>query len=188
MESTGIIIVLGILVAAIVIAKVGMAYLRQVKTETGYNPTGFLNSLMIIGVFVLPLLGGYLAMDLENPLGYGVMIGGPIACIVGLVIRNRVLKDVKKIILVTFFQLLAPMLAFLGIIFKRSGGIMGNAVTQANLSGTNVGGAVHNAVAKSRKSVNEGHYSKAQDALAMDYGYRNAQDAANHGLEMKKYL
>ena len=44
MESVGIIIVLGILVAVVVIAKVGMAYLRQVKAETGYNPTGF-NSL-----------------------------------------------------------------------------------------------------------------------------------------------
>ena len=188
MESAGIIIVLGILVAVVVIAKVGMAYLRQVKAETGYNPTGFLNSLMIIGVFALPLLGGYLAMDLENPLGYVAMIGGPIACVVGLVMRNRVLGDVKKIILVTFFQLLAPMLTLLGIIFKKSGGIMGNAVTQANLSGANIGGAVHNAITKPKKNVNEGHYSKAQDALAMDYGYRNAQDAANHGLEMKKYL
>lgn len=188
MESAGIIIVIGILVAAVVIAKVGMAYLRQVKVETGYNPTGFLNSLLIIGVFALPLLGGYLAMDLENPLGYVAMIGGPIACIVGLVMRNRILKDVKKIILVTFFQLLAPMLTLLGILYKKAGGIMGNAAMQSNLGNVNVGGAVHNAVAKSRKPVNEGHYSKAQDAIAMDYGYRDAQDASDHGLEMKKYL
>lgn len=188
MESAGIIFVVGILVAAVVIAKVGMTYLRNVKAETGYNPTGFLNSLLIIGVFAFPLLGGYLAMDLENPLGYGVMILGPIACIAGLVMRNRVLGNTKRIILVTFFQLLAPALTLLGIIYKKSGGIMGNAATQANLGGANIGGAVHNAVTKPKKTVNEGHYSKAQDALAMDYGYKDAQDAANHGLEMKKYL
>lgn len=138
MESAGIIIVLGILVAAVVIAKVGMAYLRKVKAETGYNPTGFVNSLLIIGVFACPLFGGYMLADLDNPLGYGVMIGGTLACIVGLVLRNRVLKDTKKIILVTFFQLLAPMLTLLGIIYKRSGGIMGNAATQANLGNTKV--------------------------------------------------
>ena len=129
-----------------------------------------------------------MALDMGNPLGYGVMALGTIACIVGLVMRNRVLKDTKKIILVTFFQLLAPMLTLLGIIYKKSGGIMGNAATQANLGSANIGGAVHNAVAGSRKTVNEGHYSKAQDAIAMDYGYKDAQDAADHGLEMKKYL
>lgn len=187
MESLGLIIVLGILVTAIVIAKVGMAYLRQIRNETGYNPTGFLNSLLIIGIFAC-LVFGFALMDSGNPLGYVLMIGGTLACVAGLVIRNRVLKDTKRIILVTFFQLLAPALTLLGIIYKKSGGIMGNAAMQANLGNTNVGGAIHNTVSNSRKKTSEPHYSSAQDATARAYGYRDAQDASDHGLEMKKYL
>ena len=177
-----IVILLAVLVAAIIIAKIGMAYLRQIKAETGYNPTGFLNSMMIIGVFVFLLFGIYLVADMSNPLGY-VCVLGAIACIVGLVMRNRILKDTKKIILVTFFQLLAPALTLIGVIYKKSGGIMGNAVTRANLDG-----AAPTVASRPAKKVDEGHYSKAQDAAAMDYGYRDAQDAANQGLEMKKYM
>lgn len=179
----GIVIGLGLIGA---LAKTGMAYMRSIHAQTGYNPLGFINGVMIGGVFVLPLLGGELVSK-DNPLGYPVAALS-IACVVGLVMRNRVLGDVKRIILVTFFQLFAPIIVLIGKAFVKAGGFTGNAVMQANLNGANLGGAVHNAVTRPKKTINEGHYSKAQDALAMQYGYRDAQDASDHGLEMKKYL
>lgn len=184
MESLVLIILVGIAVVGIITAKAGMAYLRQVRVETGYNPTGFLNSLLIIGVFVFIVLT-YGLLDSFGTIGYAGILG-IIACIVGLVMRNRVLEDTKRIVLVTFFQLLAPTLTLIGIWIKKTGGVVGNSIAQGNH--VNVGGAVHNAVKGSKKSTTSSNYSTGQDIVAREFGYYDAKNAADRGVDMNHYL
>lgn len=171
------------LVALIVIAKVGMAYLRGIKAQTGYNPLGFLNCLMIIGLFVLPITG--LAMLESDSKWIGILLLiGAVACLVGLIVRNCVLKNPGKIILVTFFQLFAPALTLLGFLYKTSGGIMGNAVTRANLGDTSYTGSTSGSGSKA-----SGYdYTSGQEDLAKQYGFSSAEEAKKHGVDVKKML
>lgn len=176
-----LVILFAIIVALVMVAKGGMTYLRYIRTETGYNPIGFLNSLLIIGFFVCGVVTFGLFENGEE-LAFLALLG-TIACIGLIVYRNRVLGNPMRIILVTFFQIFAPALTLLGIAYKKSGGIMGNAVMQSNL-----GGSGYVAPRKTAKKTREPQYSTAQDAIAMDYGYKDAEDASRHGLELKKYL
>lgn len=175
-----LVILIGILVVLIVVAKGGMAYLRKIKAETGYNPIGFLNTLLIIGFFVFGICACAWLTNGEE-LGFLALLG-TIACIGLIIFRNRVLKSPGRIILVTFFQLFAPALTLLGIVYQKSGGIMGNPVMQSNLNG-----ASYTSSNTSTKKESEPIYSAGQDALAREYGFRDAQDAANQGMDMKKY-
>ena len=176
-----LVILFGGIVVLIMIAKGGMAYLRKVRYETGYNPIGFLNTLLIIGFFVFGICACAWLTNGEE-LGFLALLG-TIACIGLIIFRNRVLRSPGRIILVTFFQLFAPALTLIGIAYKKSGGIMGNSVTQANL-----GGSGYASASTPTKHVYDIGYSKGQDATARSYGYKDAQDAADHGLDMKKYL
>lgn len=173
-----------VLVALIVIAKVGMAYLRGVKAQTGYNPLGFLNCLMIIGLFVFPITG-IVMMD-NDALWIGILLLiGAAACLAGLIVRNCVLKNPGKIILVTFFQLFAPALTLLGFLYKTSGGIMGNAATRANLGDTSYTGSSTSS-AGSRTSGYD--YTSGQEDLARQYGFTDAKEAKAQGVDVKKML
>lgn len=172
------------LVALIVIAKVGMAYLRGIKAQTGYNPLGFLNDLMIIGLFVLPITG--LAMLESDSAWIGILLLiGAAACLVGLIARNCVLKNPGKIILVTFFQLLAPALTLLGFLYKTSGGIMGNAATRANLGDTSYTGGSTFGTGSGASGYD---YTSGQEDLAKQYGFYSAEEAKMHGVDVKKML
>lgn len=178
-----LILLLAALVALIVIAKVGMAYLRRIAAETGYNPIGFLNCLMIIGLFALPI-AGVVMMDSDNSLIGILLFIGAVACLIGLIARNCVLRNPGRIALVTFFQLFAPALTLIGIWYKKSGGIMGNAVTRANLGGTYT---VNNG--SNGTSTASGYdYTSGQENLAKQYGFSNAEDARMHGVDVKKML
>lgn len=176
-------VILGIiLLAVILIAKGGMMYLRKIKAETGYNPLGFLNGLLIIGVFAFSL-GAIGVMDsVGNGAGFLVALGA-IACVAGLVFRNRILKNPMRIILVTGFQLLAPALTLLGILYKRSGGIMGNAATRANLGGA---ASVVDNTPSYQPSARD--YTSGQDELARNYGFANAEEAKKNGIDMKTMM
>lgn len=170
------------LAGVVFLAKFGMMYLRNIKAETGYNPTGILNSLLITGIFAFPV-GGMLLME-NTGSELGMLVGlGAVGCLLGLIMRNLVLKKPVKIILVTFFQIVAPALTLLGILYKRSGGIMGNAVTRANLGGTSAG--VSHAVSKQSSARD---YTSGQDQLARSYGFANAEEAAKNGMNMKTML
>ena len=172
------------LVVLIVIAKVGMAYLRGIKAQTGYNPLGFLNCLMIIGLFVLPITGLVMLDSDSTWIGILLLIGAA-ACLVGLIVRNCVLKNPGKIILVTFFQLFAPALTLLGFLYKTSGGIMGNAATRANLGDTSYTGG---STCGTGSGASGCDYTSGQENLAKQYGFSSAEEAKMHGVDVKKML
>lgn len=177
-----LVILIAVIGGVVFLAKFGMAYLQSIKMQTGYNPTGFVNSLLIIGIFVCPILGLWLADSSGNEFGMALAFGS-LLCLAGLVVRNMVLKNPVQIVLVTLFQVIAPALTLLGIIYKRSGGIMGNAVTQANLGGS--GAVVHDSVTR-RSSARD--YTSGQDDLARKYGFADAEEAARNGMDMKKLM
>lgn len=131
MEDFGIIILIAIVAVIMVFVGVGMGYLRRVKEETGYNPLGFINSALIVGVYAFPLLGIFLVGEI-GPIGFIVCLLG-ILCIVGLVARNRVLGDKKTIALVTFFQIFAAVILWIVAAVKRNGGLSNNAAYRSNM-------------------------------------------------------
>ena len=124
-------------------------------------------------------------LDHYGEIGYAGILG-IIACIVGLVFRNRVLGDTKKIVLVTFFQLLAPALTFIGFWIKNIGGIVVNCLARGN--GVNIGGAVHNAVKGAKNTTSSSNYTIGQDIVAQEFGFYDANDAKKYGVDMNHYL
>ena len=188
MEIVGLI---AALVAIVVLVKVGMLYLRNINQTTGYNPLGFLNVLLLIGFFICAIVGVNYLASTETARGVLFCIASA-GCIGGLIFRNCVLKSVPKIILVTFFQLFAPLLTLVGILYKRSGGIMGNAAVQANLGGgsttssQDTSGAFSGFATKKKAPAKE--YTTAQESLATSEGFLNAEDAKKKGFDPSQYI
>lgn len=158
----------------------GVVYLRKIKDETGYNPVGFLNCLMIAGFFALPIVGIDMAAKGNTVLGIALLVGA-VACLLGLIARNCVLKNPGRIALVTFFQILVALITVIYIIYKMQ--LRTDKSGADNSSSKTVSSLLHGTDKPSGYD-----YTSGQDELARNYGFSSAEDARMNGVDVKTMM
>lgn len=176
--QTGLIIaaIIGIL-ALLLGYKALIRYTQKVYAETGYNPFGGGNLALMFAILVLPIVVALLVVHGSAPQASEIipMALAMLLPIVVLVVRNRRLNNVGRIVFFTILQIIGGLLIvvffILKIVFKASFSMAGVELGDRTVQAANVRREV------SQKNVQPDFQQQKADHIAQEQGFRDYDDA-----------